>query len=326
MLEDYGKVSIIVPVYNVEKYFDECVKSLINQTYHNVEIILVDDGTPDKCGELADEYAKKDHRIISLHKENGGQGSARNYGLKYATGDFYCFVDADDFLALDYVEKMITAIITKKADMVFSNYYNYYVNCKGTSSILSEIKEPKEYSPEEFLECLYNYPGAFCYVAMKFYRKEVFKDLEFKNMLCEDAQLILYIIDNCKKICYIPDNLYYYRIRKSSTINGKKEILLQYDMMWLEDHMNHLKETQRMHLFSLAQKLYISKILEKYCFCEKKNRRIIRTSLKRHIKQLLNGTEFNWKKKLKYHIISQIPYIYGKYYKLKTSNDNVFWE
>lgn len=327
MIKDYGKVSIIVPVYNVEKYFDECVQSLINQTYSNIEIILIDDGTPDKCGEMADEYAKKDCRIKALHKENGGQGSARNYGLEYATGDYYCFVDSDDFLALDYVEKMITAIVTNHADVVFSNYYNYFVNGNKPSSRLLEYEGINEYTPNEFLEQLYNYPGAFCYVAMKFYRKDVFKNLRFKNMLCEDAQLILYIIDNCNKICYIPDVLYYYRRRKSSTINVKQELFLHYEMEWVEDHMKRLKETNRMHLYALAQKLYISKILGKYCYCKKETRKRIRNIMKKHVKQLVNSNEFNWKIKLKYRIVSRIPYLYGKYYDKKIHDySNIFWE
>ena len=286
MFENYGKVSVIVPIYKVEKYFDECVKSLINQTYSNIEIILVDDGSPDNCGKMADDYAKKDSRIKSFHKENGGQSSARNYGLKNATGDFYCFVDSDDFLADDYVEKMIRTAINTNADMVFSNYYNCYVNRNRPSSKLLKYKEMKEFSCDEFLDRLYCYPGTFCYAAMKFYRKEVFRNLQFKDMLCEDAQIILGIVDNCKKIYYIPEILYYYRRRKSSTVNGKQEILLQYEMTWINDHMNRLKETGRQHLCAMAQKLLISKILGKYCFCTGETRKKIKYILKCQISNL----------------------------------------
>ncbi|OUQ56652.1 hypothetical protein B5E58_10530, partial [Tyzzerella sp. An114] len=94
------KISVIVPIYNVEKYLNRCVDSIINQTYKNLEIILVDDGSPDNCGKICDEYAKKDNRIKVVHKENGGVSSARNVGLNIATGDYIGFVDGDDWIDL----------------------------------------------------------------------------------------------------------------------------------------------------------------------------------------------------------------------------------
>ena len=93
-----SKVSIVVPIYKVEKYLRRCVDSIINQTYRNLEIILVDDGSPDKCGQIIDEYKEKDSRIISLHKKNGGLSDARNYGMKYVTGEYIFFLDSDDYI------------------------------------------------------------------------------------------------------------------------------------------------------------------------------------------------------------------------------------
>ena len=92
------KVSIIVPVYNVEKYIDRCMKSLMNQTLHEIEIILVDDGSPDSCPQMCDEYAKQDTRVKVIHKENAGLGYARNSGLEIATGEYVAFVDSDDYV------------------------------------------------------------------------------------------------------------------------------------------------------------------------------------------------------------------------------------
>ena len=104
------KISIIVPIYNVEKYLDECLNSIVNQSYTNLEIVLVDDGSPDNCPKMCDEWAKKDNRIIVIHKENGGLSDARNAGLNAITGDYFVFVDSDDFVHKDYI-KILTGEI-----------------------------------------------------------------------------------------------------------------------------------------------------------------------------------------------------------------------
>lgn len=122
-------VTIIVPVYNVEKYLDKCIESILYQTYKNLEIILVDDGSTDNSGKIIDEYAKKDTRIVVIHKENGGVSSARNAGLNNSTGDYICFCDADDYLMNDYVEYLLNMALTNDVDIaltknMFSNFNN----------------------------------------------------------------------------------------------------------------------------------------------------------------------------------------------------------
>lgn len=111
------KVSVIIPVYNVEKHLDKCVESVINQTYKDLEIILVDDGSPDNCPAMCDEWAKKDDRIVVLHKENGGVSSARNAGLDIATGEYICFVDSDDTTTEDYISVLLECIEEQEADI-----------------------------------------------------------------------------------------------------------------------------------------------------------------------------------------------------------------
>ena len=116
------KVSIIVPVYKVEKFLDRCIRSLIEQTYPNLEIILVDDGSPDSCGAKCDNWSNKDKRVISLHKKNGGLSDARNYGVRYATGDYIMFVDSDDYVANNIVELLLSEIFKYDADIACCNY------------------------------------------------------------------------------------------------------------------------------------------------------------------------------------------------------------
>lgn len=145
------KVSIIVPVYNVEKYLDRCINSLVNQTLKEIEIILVDDESPDNCPEMCDNYAKKDSRIKVVHKKNGGLGFARNSGLDLATGEYFAFVDSDDYVDLDFYEKLYKAakngcydlaqggISKKHGDRIEHNYHPYAGQTfdeKGVKSIL----------------------------------------------------------------------------------------------------------------------------------------------------------------------------------------------
>ena len=118
-------VSVIVPVYKVEKYLRECIDSIISQTYRNLEIILVDDGSPDNCGQICEEYAKRDSRITVYHKENGGLSDARNYGIARSHGEFLTFVDSDDVIKVNFVETLLGLIHKYDADIATSSYVQF---------------------------------------------------------------------------------------------------------------------------------------------------------------------------------------------------------
>ncbi len=159
-------VTIIIPVYNVEKYLNKCIESILDQSYKNLEIILVDDGSTDNSGKILDEYAKKDSRIAVIHKKNGGVSSARNVGLDNASGDYICFCDADDYLMNDYVEYLLNMALTNNVDIsltknMFSNFDNKQV----------EKDNIEQYTGERTaIDILsYNIPiGVYC----KMFRKE----------------------------------------------------------------------------------------------------------------------------------------------------------
>ena len=119
------KITVIVPVYNVENYLEKCLDSLINQTYKNLEIIVINDGSTDNSGEICQEYAQKDNRIVYIEKENGGLSDARNVGLDKMTGSYVTFIDSDDWVELDYVEILYKKIIEYQADISVGNYYSY---------------------------------------------------------------------------------------------------------------------------------------------------------------------------------------------------------
>ncbi|WP_206425633.1 glycosyltransferase family 2 protein [Romboutsia sp. Marseille-P6047] len=125
-----AKVSVIIPIYNVEKYLNRCIDSVINQSLKDIEIILVNDGSPDNCPKICDEYANKDSRIKVIHKSNGGLSSARNAGMKIATGDYIGFVDSDDYIEINMYEQMYKVAYENNVDFVMSDYYKVYNDSK----------------------------------------------------------------------------------------------------------------------------------------------------------------------------------------------------
>ena len=219
------KISVIVPVYNVEKYINRCVDSIINQTYKNLEIILVDDGSPDNCGKICDEYAKKDGRIKVVHKENGGVSSARNIGLDIATGDYIGFIDSDDYIELDMFECLVNSIIKYNLDICECNFIIEeknnisYVKCKY-ENILENRDIIKNYLSDNIRPETCN----------KLYKKEFFDDIRFDTtmILGEDAFINYQIMKRAMKIYNINQYKYHYVKREGSATSyfiNKKSLL-----------------------------------------------------------------------------------------------------
>ena len=215
-------VSVIVPVYNVEKYVGECIESLIGQSYKNIEIILVDDGSTDSSGQLCDVYARKDFRIKVIHKENGGLSDARNIGIDSATGVFYSFVDSDDFLAKDVILKMISGMKEKKCDISVCNMIRYFENGE---------KEPF-YIPSNTLKVL-NGTDRFetlsqPSVCNKIFRADLFRSVRFpKGKFYEDTFVYHILAYNAKAIALTGYDGYFYRSRRSSIL-GQNVMTDQY--------------------------------------------------------------------------------------------------
>ena len=143
MLFHKNKISVIVPVYKVEKYLKQCVDSILSQTYKNLEIILIDDGSPDNCPKIIDEYAKKDRRIIAVHQKNGGYGKAVNHGLGIAKGKYIAIVEPDDYIAPDMYESLIQLAIETDADIIKSSFYRV-VHFLGKEDIRSAPRSRKQ--------------------------------------------------------------------------------------------------------------------------------------------------------------------------------------
>lgn len=215
------KISVIVPIYKVEKYLNRCIDSILNQTYKNLEIILVDDGSPDECGRIADEYQSNDSRIKSVHKKNGGLSDARNYGMGYVTGEYVLFVDSDDWLKEEMIETLYNLSIKNNADIVQSGFYYAYDNyLLYDDRYYTEDMEPVELNRQELMRELVINEKVKNFAWGKLYRIDLIKDIPFeKGVLFEDVFWAHKVMDRVNKyvICHKP--MCYYLQRGDSIVS-----------------------------------------------------------------------------------------------------------
>lgn len=227
-------ISVIVPVYNVEEYLPKCIDSIINQTYKNLEIILVDDGSPDNSPKICDDYAKKDKRIKVIHKKNGGVSSARNYGIKESTGEYISFVDADDWVDRKYIEVLYSTSIEYNSDYVCCGYNRVYNNKKEEINSTGDVIE---YTNNEYLIKLLNVQNSYGFCMMKLINKRVLKDIRFNENLKvgEDALFNVSLCKNLNSIIVVNKCLYNYRFNSNSVVR-------KYDTNYVTKYENSMIE------------------------------------------------------------------------------------
>ena len=224
-------VSIIIPVYNVEDYLKRCVDSIIGQIYKNIEIILIDDGSTDKSGNICDDYLKVDKRIKVIHKKNGGLSDARNFGLNISQGDYVCFVDSDDFVSELYVEKLLENSLRTGADVCACNFY--YIDEFNKKWIKAE-KQEKIYKSDEAIKDIFTVKqNTEVMVWNKIYKKELFdkNDIKFPvGKIHEDNFTTYKLYDKANYVSLINDKLYYY-YQRSDSIMGKAFNKKRFDIL-----------------------------------------------------------------------------------------------
>lgn len=210
-----SKISVIVPIYKVEKYLCKCVDSIINQTYKNLEIILVDDGSPDNCPQICDDYAKKDSRIKVVHKENGGLSDARNAGMKVATGEYVSFIDSDDFIDESFIECLHSAILDADVKLSACDYRLYY---DGDDLAKSDVKASVcVETAEEAINDILNNRKIRAVAWNKMFHKDLLKGELFPVGKYHEDEFFSYrIIHKAQKIAYVDSKLYYYLQRQGS--------------------------------------------------------------------------------------------------------------
>ncbi len=224
------KISVIVPVYNVEKYLRNCVESILKQTFHNLEIILVDDGSPDGCPAICEEYALKDDRVKVIHKENGGLSDARNAGIDAATGELIMFVDSDDRISEDMVEKLWHALTAAGADLAVCN-----VECvaEDTAMLLENdapIKDEVLPAGTVIRSCLFKRSWVWVVVWNKLYRRKLFDEVRFpKGKIHEDEFIFHHIFLQCGPVACVSDSLYFYTQRGGSITSELKNDIKRLD-------------------------------------------------------------------------------------------------
>ena len=213
-------ITIIVPVYNVEKYLSRCINSLINQTYQNLEIILVDDGSPDNSGHICDEYAAKDSRIKVIHKVNGGLSDARNVALDETNGDYVLFVDSDDWIEKSTCEQLLRIAAEQSVEVVCFGY-RMLTEQKTINTI--HVEKSLRLTPAEAIDKIIYRVKKNCianYVCNKFFAKQLFNNVRFpKGLLFEDQGTTYKLLHNAKMV-YVSDSVFYNYFQHSGSITS----------------------------------------------------------------------------------------------------------
>lgn len=268
-------VSIIVPIYKVEPYLRCCLDSIVNQTYTNLEIILVDDGSPDGCPQICDEYAAKDNRIIVIHKKNGGLSDARNAGLDICKGEYISFVDSDDWTDENYIANLLDIITKNKADIAIAEN----IRTDGCSEPSKGNISINVYTPQNALKYLFSQNNiAFTVSWGKLYKKSLFTSLRFPLGKYHEDEFTTYILFyNSKKIAYTSEILYYYYQRADSIVSTRHP----WDVLeFLEQRYLFFKEKKENDLLPYLLPPLCWQFLCAYWYQSKRNKKISSNYLK----------------------------------------------
>ena len=247
-------ISIIIPVYKVEKYLEKCIESVLKQTYTNLQIILVDDGSPDNCGKICDEYAKKDSRIEVIHKANGGLSDV---GISKAKGRYIGFVDSDDYIKEDMYEILLNLIKKYDADVSICNLYDVI---DGNECIRNKENGIREYSRLDILKEVLLDKNIQSYAWNKLYEKELFDEIKYPiRKKYEDIGTTFYVFEKCNKIVVTSEPEYYYLKRSDSLVNNVTEsTILDYTEIIIQRYLytkENIKELKKYNNYYLAKTL-----------------------------------------------------------------------
>ena len=213
------KISVIIPIYNVEKYLSKCLDSVINQTYKNLEIILINDGSTDKSGDICDYYANKDNRIVAIHQENQGTAVTRNHGLDIAAGDYIGFVDSDDWIEPDMYYTLCNNIIAYNADISVCNFSYVYQNGDGERIECDANGVPAKtiLENDDKMDHYFNFIVYSVVPWNKLYNKKLFNEIRYpRDKIFDDAFTTHKLIDKSNRVVALPDYKYYYVQRNGS--------------------------------------------------------------------------------------------------------------
>lgn len=307
-------ISVIVPVYNVQNYLNKCIESIISQTFKDLEIILVNDGSTDKSGEICDFYTKKDNRIKVIHKKNGGLSDARNCGLEIAQGEYIAFLDSDDWIDENLYSTLYELINRFNADIAMCNFERVYEE----DEILNHSEKSMErvYSNIEVLENIYTDSHDQMIVAWnKLYKKYLFNKKRYpKGKIHEDEFLTPLLFYDSNKIVYTEEKLIYYRQNPNSIMGSKFNIKRLDKLEAIDNRIKFLKEKNLDNLYNKAISDKISCIIGYYYKIQDstiENKVSLMKSMKDELYKIkINVMDLSLKDNIKIAIFNLNPYIY----------------
>ena len=305
------KLSIVVPVYKVEKYLQDCVDSILNQDFKDFELILVDDGSPDSCPKICDEYAKKDARVKVIHKQNGGLSSARNAGMDVAKGEYISFIDSDDYIAQDMYQRVFSIINKEHADIVI--YGRIYVYSEKKQVIKQKQNVYKIMNAAESIALMNTSILGYYDVAAwdKVYKRSLFKNIKYPvGKSSEDWYTTYKVLAKAHKIVYDSSPLYYYRQRDGSITHTKNSV--NYDALYAsKEVLDFVKNNQPQYINQAAFSCVFSGIgvidniaLQNNCN-ETEAKAVLNqiSCLISQTKEMPGFNELNWKRRLQLFLV-----------------------
>ena len=311
-------ISIIVPVYKVETYLPKCIESLINQTYSDLQIILVDDGSPDGCGGICDAYAAKDGRITVIHQKNAGVSAARNAGLAIAQGEYIGFVDPDDWVKPEMYAMMVAAMETQDAELAVCGYD--YVEEDGSISCPYQVREKEVLSQEQLIFKLFDMPPTVRHgVVNKLFRQSVWQDLRFPEELhsSEDVFVLTEYVQRVHKAVFVHQPLYQNLVRMGSATHGGLKIESLASSFVAHDYMHRVAVAQCPGVKNHSLAFLMDVCLLKYIEAERRLQTLakpeqtvyravmgqMRRYIRRHAWQALFDREIYWKTRIMYLLV-----------------------
>lgn len=305
-------ISIIVPIYKVEAYLEDCIKSIVAQTYQNLEIILVDDGSPDNCGTICDRWIQKDKRIKVLHKNNGGLSAARNSGMSIAAGKYICFVDSDDIIDIHYVEWMYLAAKKNGVKLVACE-----ISCFFDGDLIesekNDVAHIKVSTSKEAMEDIIYGRGFRAIACNKLYDAQLIKTEQFVvGKYHEDEYYTYRIIDKAGEVAFLSNSLYYYRQRKGSIMTTFSARHIDV----LEAYIERLKllESKYPELYIIDKKSFCVSCVAYFRLAIKYRSKEIH-NIRRRIKEYRRRLRFTIKE-VKNYSLRDLVYIIGSRYAL----------
>lgn len=315
---DYKLISIITPVYNSEKYLKRCVDSILNQTYSNFELILVDDGSADKSPQICDEYARKDSRIVVIHQKNQGQAVARNKALDICKGDYISFIDSDDYVNPQMLEILLNIIKASDSDVAVCGYIQGEEDSHNWKTKSSSL-ETRTYKGKDFVrKCILENNHRCWLLWDKLYKREVFAKIRLpEGRIYEDSATMYRLLYNTDKVINCNSVLYYYFENCDSTVNKQFSLKRLDILIFIQEMIEFFTENDEKELLDWANRYYLFTIADLYIKANKSN---LDSSILKELKRKLKSHYHQ--EKVKYPItIKTYPQVfevlhpkYSKYY------------